>query len=78
MARSSSNHKSRQKVKQIRDELKSYFKASAQLFTADEIEVAFGFRSDNKSYKCNSSKKLAALLACIETRSRDEERKNTN
>lgn len=77
-ARSYSNHKSRQKVKQIRDKLRNYFVLDAALFTLEEIDLAFGFVANNKSYKCNSIKKLEALLELVESRIKNEEKKSKN
>lgn len=67
-ARNSSNHRSRQKVKQIRDELRHYFELDPCLFTTEEADLAFGFALNHKSYKCNSIKKLEALLKQIKMR----------
>ena len=76
-ARSKSNQKSRAKVHSIRLELKEYYIKFPYLFTEDEIYLAFSYKN-NKSYNCNSSKKLLELLNKIKEQFENEERKNQN
>ena len=76
MARNKSNHNSRAKVHQIRLKIKDYYIKYPDIFTEDDIYLAFSYKN-KKSYNCNSSKKLLELLNTIEDRF-NEKRKSTN
>lgn len=71
-ARRKSNYISRQNVKQVRDKLRYYYSIAENLFTTEEVEMAFGFAANKKSYKCNSIKKLNELLEIIIKRYKNE------
>lgn len=55
----------KQKVKNIRDQLRSIYADYPELFTQEQIERAFGFKEDNKTYLCQSAKELNLLLTQI-------------
>lgn len=52
----------RRKVKLVRDQLRDLYARRPELFSEAQITNAFGFKEDNKTYICQSAKKLTSLL----------------
>lgn len=52
----------RHKVKLVRDKLRDLYARHPELFSEAQITIAFGFKEDNKTYICQSAKKLTSLL----------------
>jgi group I intron endonuclease len=51
----------REKVKVIRQQLRTLYSQQPEAFCIDDYKLAFGFTEDKKSYLCNSIKVLAEL-----------------
>ena len=55
----------KQKVKNIRDQLRAIYSEQPWLFNDEQKVKAFGFKEDNKTYNCQSAKELKVLLEQI-------------
>lgn len=71
--------KQQHKEHNIRCKLREYFKEHPELFSAEDKQLAFSFKeNDKKHYACVSVKKLMAILQKIEMELNNDKRKSEN